>query len=231
MLENQVFLTLGFERLHDNTAGTKAATTQFTNVNLAATYYPRIDAPNVTIGYARYADDNGLSNLGLDSLSAINDVTNRVFVQSSYGFMLWAKQTASLSFSTSKRTDNSLQRLDVSNSTFALGVETRYDIPLQTAVDFSVNLNTLPTGTGRGQSHDLNYSMLGLRGRYEIIAGLLALSAGVNPTFGDFKRTVIDLGGEYYVMPAMVISLQFSYFNNEGVPEDNYFSLRYRYDI
>ena len=231
IVENRVFVTLGYERLQDNTSHTKAATTTYSTLNMAVTYYPRMDAPNVTVGYSRYANDNGLPNIGPDSLSVIDDATNRVFVQSSYDVDWGARHTASLSFSTSDRSDNSPRQLNVKNLTVALGLTSRYQIPLQTSVDFSVNRNSLPTGILPGQSHDINYTMLGVRGRYEVIEKILIASAGVSPTFGDFRRTVIDLGGEYYILPTMSLNLQFSYFNNEGMPQDNFVSLRFRYDI
>ncbi len=231
IIENQVFITLGVERLQDNTGDTKVATTTFSTVTGAVSYFPAgIDAPNVTVGVSHFDNDNGLSVQGKDSLSAINDVTTQFFLQSSYDFTLAARHTAMVNFSTANRDDNSLYRAGVKNSTFDFGLMSRYPIPLQTNLDIAFNFNTLPAPT-RGQTRNLDYTTLSARGRYAIITDVFSATAGISPTFGDFKRTVLELGGEYYILPTMSFVLQFSYFENSGVANDNFVSLRYRYDL
>ncbi len=69
LIDNQLFLTLGYERLEDNLNGTKPATTVFSNMNIAATYFPRRDIPTVTVGFSRFSNDNGLAVTGRDSLT------------------------------------------------------------------------------------------------------------------------------------------------------------------
>jgi hypothetical protein len=228
---NQLFATLGYERLHDNTGGTKVATTTYSTLNAAVSYYPTADAPSITAGYSRFDNDNGLSTAGRDSLYAVSDVTNQIFLQSSYDFTAGARHTAALSLSTSSRDDKSLYQSDVKSTTIGLGLSTRYAIPLQTTLDLSFNLNELP-GPTRGATTDLNYTTLVLRGRYAVLTDIFTVTAGINPSFGDFKRTVLDLGAEYYVLPTMSFSLSFAFFKNTSpVPDDNFISLKYRYDL
>lgn len=230
IVNNQVFVTLGYERLQDNTGGTKVATTTFGTLNTAVSYYPLADAPNVTIGYSRFDNDNGLPVRGPDSLSTVSEVTNQIYLQSSYDFTFGPRHTAAFSISVSSKDDKSYYLANVKSNTFALGLTSRFAIPLQTNIDIAFNINQLPTGT-RGVLRDLNYTALSARGRYALITDILWAAAAVSPTFGDFKRTVFDLSSELFVMPTMSFTLQFDYFVNDGVPNDNFVSLKYRYDL
>ncbi|HET6272499.1 MAG TPA: hypothetical protein VFG32_05925, partial [Bacteroidota bacterium] len=67
--------------------------------------------------------------------------------------------------------------------------------------------------------------------RYTMLDGVLSFTTSVSPTFGDFRRTGVDLGTQWYPMPLMSVELQFSYYNNNGLSTDNIWSLRYRYDL
>jgi len=225
LLQSQLFANLGFERLQDNTANTKVATTTFTNLNVALSYYPIPKIPNVTIGYSRYNNDNGLLT---DTLSAINDVTNRVYLQSSYDFEAGARHTAMFTISASKREDSSPRRLNVDNVMTSLGIGTRYRIPLQTDFSVALNLNDLPTGAP-GATRRFNYTTLMAHARYTPVRDILSVMATISPSFGDFERTTFDLGAEWFVTPPMSFLFQFSYFKNVGVPNEDFVSLRYRY--
>jgi len=230
IIDNQVFLTLGYERLQDNTGNTKVATTTFGALNAAVSYYPLLDAPNVTLGYSRFDNDNGLSAQGRDSLAAISEVTNQIYLQSSYDFTYGPRHTAAFSMSIASKDDKSYYMANVKNHSFAVGLTSRFSIPLQTNIDAAFNINQLPTGT-RGVMRDLNYTALSMRARYALITDILWAGVAFSPIFGDFKRTVFDLNGEYYLMPTMSLVLQFDYFVNDVVPNDNFVSLKYRYDL
>jgi len=230
IVDNQIFFTLGYERLQDNTGSTKVATTTFNTINAAVSYFPMVNAPSVTVGYSRFDNDNGLSANGGDSLAAISDITDQLYLQSSYDFSFGARHTAAFTMSISRKEDESYYRANVRSNTFAIGLSSRYRFPLQTNVDIAFNINQLPTGV-RGVLHDLNYTTLAARGRYAIVTDILWAAAGISPTFGDFKRTVFDISSEYYLQPTMSFTLQFNYFVNDGVPNDNFVSLKYRYDI
>ncbi len=231
LLDNQMFLTVGFERLEDNTAGTKAATTVFSNVNVATTWFPRRDLPTVTVGFSRYSNDNSLATSGPDSLSAITDATLRFYVQSSYDFVLGAHHTATFNLSTSKRTDETVRKYDLANVTGEVGLTTQYAIPLQTILTVAVYLNTIPSGVTRGQSVDLNYTALSLMGRYTLIRDVLTLNGSIAPTFGNYRRIAADLGAEWFARRNMSFQLQGAYFHNDDDSNDSIVSLRYRFTI
>jgi hypothetical protein len=228
---NQIFFTLSFEHLKDNTSDVKIATTSFLNYNLAVSYYPRINGPNVTVGFARYTTNNRLSVSGPDSLSVLDDGTSRFFLQSSYNYELGAKHTASFNISTSSRNDESLRRYDVNNVTLAFGLNTRYGIPLQTRLDFSTNFNELPSNQIVGETQRINYSTLSVNAKYSILQETISFIATASPTFGDFKRMVLDIGTQVFILPTMSILVQFSSFDNHGIPNDNFWGVQYRYDL
>ncbi len=231
LLDDQLFLTLGFERLEDNTAKTKVATTVYSNVNVAATWFPHLDMPMVTAGFSQYSNDNSLSTAGPDSLSAILDATVRLYLQTSYDFQLAARHTATLSLSTSKRTDETVRKYNLSGFSGEAGLTTQYAIPLQTVVSVGVHRNSMPVSRAPGQSVDWNYTAVSLMGRYALIREVLTLTGTIAPTFGDYRRTAVDLGVEWYVRPDMSFQMQGTYFRTDDGMNDSIVNLRYRVTI
>jgi len=226
-INNLMFATVGYERLKDNTSDTKVATTTYSNFNIALGYSPVSSAQTFTVGYARFANSN---TLPLDSLAAVDDETNRFFVQSTFDFDAGARHTLSVNVSASDRDDKSQRKIDVKSTTIAMGVGSQYSIPLRTSVDMAINLNKFPGGTS-GTQQELNYTSLSLNGRYSVQKETVIFMATLTPTFGGFRRTVVDLGTQWYVMPSMSFILQFTYFNNPGPFNDTIWSLRYQYDL
>jgi len=147
-----------------------------------------------------------------------------------YTFELGAQQTLLMNLSSSVRDDQSRASQDVNNFIALLGVTTRYAFPLQTDVAIALNLNDLPGGTP-GSSSELNYTSITLAGRYALVPETLTLTGTLAPTLGDFVRTVIDLRAEWTIQPPMTLLFQFSYFKNDGMPNDSFFSLRYLYNF
>lgn len=232
LLENRVFATAGIELLKDNTSNSKISTTSFTNLNFSVSYYPDPQYPNVTAGFARYASKNQISlSDSLNANSAIDDATNRFFIQSTYEFELSARHTASFNLSTSNRDDQSLRRYNVKNLSVSLGLSTKYAIPLQTSIDIGINTNTLPKAATQDSSGRFDYTTLSLNARYTIVLDILSVSATAAPTFGDFKRTAWDASVAWNAMAMMLFELQCSLYDNHGMSRDAIWSLRYRYDI
>ncbi|MBI5474102.1 MAG: hypothetical protein HY961_17340, partial [Ignavibacteriae bacterium] len=126
-----VYITLGVERLTDNTSKSKATTTRFTTINAAASYEAGGPWPGVTFGYTRYVNRNDLTNYGRDSMSAVDDQTNRYYALLSHRLTFLAAHSVSVSYSHSQRNDNSILNADVRNSSLSLNVLSRF-APLQT---------------------------------------------------------------------------------------------------
>jgi hypothetical protein len=227
LFRNQLFATIGVERLQDNVLKTKIATTVFANINAAVTLALHEDVPGVTLSYSRFTSDNALP---LDSSAAISDVTNRISLTSDYSFDLGLRHTAMLGISSSRRDDRSARGQDVNSLQFTLSLGSRFAIPLQTEIALSTNLNDVP-GEIPGTTAPFDYTALTLHGRYEIIRNELSVSATVGPTFGSFTRTLFDAACEWRITPPMSLALQVSVYQSSGLPRERFASLRYRYDL
>ncbi len=214
VMSNQLLITAGVERLHDNTTQIKLATTTMTTVNTGVTYFPKSELPSVTVAYLFAENKN---DYPIDSL-ATNDVTNRVVFQIGKGFSWYGQHQGSLSVSTSVRDDRTPRALDTKATTVALGVTSTYAIPLQTMLGLLVSVNTLPfiDTTGRHGTMDRNYTTLSARGQYRLIPDKLTVSAALAPTFGDIGRTVIDGNLQYFITPRLSTQAQATvYLNND----------------
>ncbi len=220
LVDNQVFLTLGYERLNDNTSATKQATTTYSTINTSISYYPRGTFPGFTAGYSYFANDN---DLPLSDPIVVDERTNKLFLQTSYGFRYGANHLVNASYSASVRDDRSVREIDIKNNTFGIGVATQFDFPLQTRLDFSLNLNEIP--------YTFDYTTLSFYGRYGIVPDLIAVSGSLAPTFGDFDRLLIMFGTEWMVMQAVTILFDFSYYRVDGGSSDVIWSTRLRYGI
>jgi hypothetical protein len=230
---SRLFVTLGYEHLWDNTSASKAATTRFHTYNVAVNYDPGESFPGISVGYTHYRNRNDLVPGGPDSLnaaiSAVDDQTNRVFVFLSQRFSFHAMHTASLSVSTSSRKDYSPRNLNVKNLTASLSVNSRYTLRLQSSVGLAINRNELPSSAGAIMV--VKYSDLFVTGGYTIGEEAAVFSCTVSPTFGDFRRLNLDFSAQWNVNAFMSFVLQYAYFHTSGFSNDDFWSLKYRYDF
>jgi len=249
LVGNSVFLTGSYERLQNNTGGQDtiltskgevALTTTYASFNTSVSYYPTSNMPNFTIGFGNNDNSNPIDPLDQDSVvaeRAINDVTNHYFVQSTYDFSYWGRHNATLSLDFSNKTDNTANKQDVKGFNAFLLINTVHTFPLESSIGYTVSLNTIPMAavdsTGGVlktviSSTSLNYTTITLNGRYKIYQDMLKLSGTIAPTFGDFKRTVLELGLLYAIAHNQSAAFDYEYIINSGVKNDSYVSLIYR---
>ncbi|HTY12144.1 MAG TPA: hypothetical protein VMF88_13875 [Bacteroidota bacterium] len=249
LVGNSVFLTGSYERLQNNTGGQDtiltskgevALTTTYATFNASVSYYPTSNMPNFTVGYGNNNNANPVDPFDPDSLvaaRAINDITNHFFAQSSYDFSYWGRHNATLSLDFSNKMDNTANKQNVKGFNGFVLINTVHTFPLESSVGYTVSLNTIPlvtldsTGGNVRQvvsSSSLNYSTITLNGRYKIYEDVLKLSGTVAPTFGDFKRTVLELGLLYAIARNQNAAFDYQYIINSGVKNDSYVSLIYR---
>ncbi len=221
LLSNQLFLSLGYEKLSDNTANLKPTTTKFSTFSTTASYFPKKKYPNITLGYI---NASALNNLHRDSSGATDDFTNRFFIQTSYNFEFLEKQNVVLGINTSNRDDRTSRDWDTKNFSLSFGLNTYYSFPLQTLFNLSFN-----SSSTRGAK--LNYTNLALTGYYKILDNRLTLNAGIRSTFGDFKRGVFDFGTQYTIIQNLNIRGHVNLFNQESAKDESVLSLMIRYDI
>ncbi|HTX17412.1 MAG TPA: hypothetical protein VMG34_02030 [Bacteroidota bacterium] len=246
---NSVFLTASYEQLQNNTAGndsirtstgTVELTTTYTTFNSSLSYYPTSSAPNLTVGYGNNGEKNPidpLDTLQTAASQAIDDNTNRYFVQSTYDFSYWGRHNATLSFDISNKKDNTPKQQDVKGLNAFFLVNTVHTFPLETTVGYSMSLNTIPkvtVDTAGGvaktlvSSSSLNYTTITLNGRYKFFDDLLRISGTFAPTFGDFKRTMLEAGAQYTIARNQSAAFQYQWIINSGTRNDSYVSLIYR---
>ena len=264
LFQNRVFLTGSYERLDNNTSGrdtilTTAGkiqlTTTYQTINTSVSYYPTSNMPNFTLGYGINKNSNPIDPLdpiATAAARAIDDITNRYFLQSTYDFAYRGRHNATFSLDISSKTDNTPKKQDVSSLNAFLLVNTVHTFPLETAIGYSMSLNTIPqvsivvdtiggVATPRTviSSATLDYTTITLNGRYKIYKDVLKLSATFAPTFGDFKRTVLEVGLQYAITRNQNAAFQYQYIINTPPPSgtvqasnnDSYVSLLYRIDL
>jgi hypothetical protein len=253
LFQNSVFLTGSYERLQNNTSGrdtilTTAGkiqlTTTYQTINTSASYYPTSNMPNITLGYGINKNSNPIDPLdpiATAAVRAIDDNTNRYFLQSTYDFSYWGRHNATMSLDVSSKTDNTPKRQDVKSTNAFLLINTVHKFPLESALGYSMSLNTIPQvdTSGNVYSTSLNYTTVTFNGRYKIYKEVLKLSATFAPTFGDFKRTMLEVGLQYAITQNQNAAFQYQYIINAAPPpgtvqasnNDSYVSLLYRIDL
>ncbi len=250
LVGNSVFLTASYERLQNNTAGQDTIltskgevplTTTYATFNTSVSYYPTSNMPNITVGYGNNNNSNPIDPLDTSlavAERAINDETNHYFAQSTYDFSYWGRHNATLSIDYSNKTDNTANKQNVRGINAFLLINTVHTFPLESSVGYTLSLNTIPMATADTTAGtvkppvitatSLDYSTITLSGRYKIYQDILKLSGTVAPTFGDFKRTVLEIGLLYAIAHNQSAAFDYQYIINSGVKNDSYVSLIYR---
>jgi hypothetical protein len=233
LIDNRIFVSLGFERLRDNTSGTKPATTTFTTMDAVLSYYPRTELPSLTLGYGGIRNTNDLPLTGADSirtLSAIDELGNRVFAQTAYTFTGQARHTISASASVSRRDDRSRRGFDVNDRSLSAGLTTLFPSTFQTTVEFSHNRSERPLRIG-GPLEPFSYSTMTFAARYGFIRDVLVIRGAISPTYGDFQRVLLGGGIDWTILPAMTLEFDYSRLKPESGIDDSIVDIRYRYDL
>jgi hypothetical protein len=209
MLDNKLFVSLGYENLQDNLQNTKIATTTFQTISLSVSIFPRADFPNISLGFNQYNNNNGLSLS--DSLKnrnavyAVDDITDRISLQMSYDFTWRVKHNASISFSTSNRTDNSISHLDSKFNSGTLMLNSYWDPKIS-------SLFALVYSSSSIKGIPFDYLTLTFGGRYKLLEDKLMLSLNLSPSFGDYNRQTFEFFADYNVMTNLNLMLQFRVF-------------------
>ena len=225
MIENKVFLSLGYERLEDNLQDTKIATTTYQTLNTSVSVYAGEGIPNFTLGYTRYDNSNDLEQT--DSTyytSVVNDATNKFYAQLSHEFELEIPHRVNLYLSTSSREDNSLRNNDANNFSFSFNLRSEWS-----------KIFTSHAGatyyTSESASLPYDYSSIFLGGTVYLLKNKLDLTATFSPSFGDFERQAFDLLGNYNVIENLTLSLQVRFYRIPDVSTNSIIGLITRYTL
>ncbi|MDI6765930.1 MAG: hypothetical protein QME52_03805 [Bacteroidota bacterium] len=211
LFDNQIFVLAGHERLVDNTVKTKIATTVSATTNVGISYYPRINAPSVTIAYLLNSNQNGRQ----DKFYGTDDKTNRIIFQigKDYNFIN-LRHNASMGVSTSNKDDYTERNFDTKNTNFTFSNFSTFKIPLQTMFSLSYNSNRFLSGNN--ETTKLTYTTLSLNANYRMMEDKLRFFGGFNPTFGEISRIQTTLSAQYYFYKNLSAQTQMNiYFNQK----------------
>jgi len=221
LIDNKLFVNLGFEKLEDNLQETKKATTDYKTYNVSISVFPRADFPNITIGYTKYQNENGLAN---SDSAAINDFTNRLYANLSYDIKTNIRHRVYLNLSASDRDDKSIYNSDAKSTSASLMWNTYWSRDLSSFVKATL-YNSEISGT------NFDYTTVSIGGKYKIIRNKLELSAFLSPSFGDFKRQALDVTGTYYFMNNLSMDAQLRIYRIPDMDTDSIIGVIFRYNI
>jgi hypothetical protein len=166
-----------------------------------------------------------------------NENTNRYFIAMNYDFNYLARQSATATLSIANKKDKTFFQRDMDNVNFSTSLTSYYSIPLQTTLTFVVSqssaysalqdsVKAYLSGT---QKQVFKYQTISLGVRYRLMDDRLNLLATVAPSFGDFKRLLIQAGAEYQFAENHYLVSQCDFIKNSGRASDIVFSLLYRF--
>ena len=225
MLDNKVFLSVGYENLTDNLQKTKIATTTFETLNAAISIFPRIDFPNIRIEYSRNMNNNGIkSGDPVNSAFGIDDATNTVSVQLSYDLTAGVRHNTSLGITTSNREDNSIRNINSSNTFLNFNFNSYWTAVFTTYFN-AVYFNSEIAGVM------YKYEMLSAGARYRLLENKLELAGAFSPSFGDFKRIGVDFTASYNVIQNFDVIFQLHVYKMENTPSSSEIGLMTRLGI
>ena len=186
-----------------------------------------MDFPNITFGYNRYDNNNGLSlNLPDTNLSkyTVADITNRFMMQCSYDFKAYVRQSASFSFTTSDRVDNGASKSNAKFNSTSLNINSYWNSQLTS------NFGLLYS-TSEISGVPFDYVSLSIGGSYKLLDNKLQLSANLSPSFGDYKRQIIEVVANYYVLYNLNLIFQTRVYRIPGSPTNSIVGLTTRLSI
>ncbi len=250
LLENRLFVTGSYEKLQNNTARNEITTTTYNAINTSVSYYPSGNFPNFTIGYGLNKNSNPLNSDTINknpvdkqiALRALDDRTNRYFLQTSYDFSYWGRHNAAFNLDLSDKTDKTIKHQEISTFNTSVLISTVHDPKLESTVGFAVSSLSFLQFNALSQTTDessLSYQTISLSGRYKILEDILLVNATFAPTFGDFARTMFESSLTYMITQHQTAVVQFQFIANSSAvltptvtsKNDSYISLLYRIDF
>lgn len=223
MFDNRFFLSFGYEKLEDNLQKTKIATTTYETFSTSVSLFTRTNFPNITFGYNRYKNNNGLkSSDTINNKYIIDDITNRFTLQLSYDLTLGIRHNTLFSLSTQKRDDNSLLNVDAKFNSAMLTVNSFWNSYLNSIFQLIYTYTKIANST-------FEYFTLTAGAKYRLLENKLLLSATLSPSFGDFKRQAIELTADYNLISNMNLLFQARIYRFPGKSTNAIIGLTTRY--
>jgi hypothetical protein len=198
------------------------------------------DTNSISKKYPASWDSIKASNAIIPSEDAVyiaNDITDRFFIAINYDFNFLTRQTATATMSIANKKDKTFYKRDQDNLNISASITSVYNIPLQTTLSFIISHNsvysvlqdTIGAYISTAQKQAFDYQTISLGARYRLMDDKLNLISAVAPSFGDFKRLLIQAGADYQVAENHYLIGQFDFIQNPGRSSDIILSILYRF--
>ncbi|MFH0992024.1 MAG: hypothetical protein V1799_18620 [bacterium] len=244
LFQNKLLLSLSYEKKNDNTGNKKPVTTDFSTINSSATIFPAVNWPSFTVGYGTNTRKNNanISDPGQRLLVA-DDEISRIFVQSNYDFTLGARNNLSLSLNMADKKDKTFFKRDQTNNNISASLSSIYAIPLQTTISFTQSSNESQamlkslSGADSLAKAAFGYTSVAVNAQYRVLNERLRIALTAAPSFGDLKRTLVQLGLDFTVNEHHNLIFQVDYIKNSStistikLEDDMITSLVYRFNF
>jgi len=168
LLQNQVFVTLGYRQYHNNLQDIKSNTTNTTNFYGNISYFPMHNLPELSIGYNNYSRNN---DVPADSLESIlnrpeDNQTTSINFSAGYRFVLKSLQNRIGLDLMNYRRDDIFKYAQSTSDYLTVNLRTQYAIPLQTLLE--VILQKSESGKDDPTlGSELNFTTFGVGGNYK----------------------------------------------------------------
>jgi hypothetical protein len=147
--------------------------------------------------------------------------------------------TTTLILSLANRKDNTFYKRNQDNLSASASLTTTYRIPLQTIISVIVSNNATYAAlqdTAKGyllatQEQTFNYQTISFSARYRLFNERLNVMATLAPSYGDFKRFLIQGGIDYQVIDNHYLVGQIDVIQNPGKDNDVIASIIYRFNF
>jgi hypothetical protein len=242
MFNNKIMASVSYETKSNNTQNdANTPTTTYNTLNTSVTAYPSAELPSFTVGYGLNTRKNpidlAIDTTRLDSLSIADEKTDRFFIAANYDFQMVVRNSLTASVSIANKKDNTFYKRDQDNINFSTLISSFFSIPLQTTIGVIVS-HTVAYSAWDSVQHAylrttqkqaaFNYQTISLGARYRMMNDRLNLLATVAPSFGDFKRLLIQAGAEFQVGENHYLVSQIDFIKNSDRASDAVFSILYR---
>lgn len=225
MFDNKVFFSFGYESLQDNLQETKPATTKYNTLNASVSIFPRADFPNITIGFNRSENKNGLNlNDAANQNLVVDDVTDRFILQLSYDFVAMVRHNSSFSLTTQTRDDNGYFNSDTKYNAVGFTLNSYWDSQLTSLFQILYSSSEII-------NRPFDYFTLTIGGRYKLLENKLQLSATLSPSFGDFKRQAFEFLADYNIIANLILGFQARIFRIPGGDTNSIIGLVTRFNF
>jgi hypothetical protein len=166
-----------------------------------------------------------------------DEFTNRFFIALNYDFNMLVRQTVTATINVANKKDYTFFKRDQDNINFSALLSSFFTIPLQTTFGvivsrtaaYSALQDSVHAYLPVAQKQVFQYQTLSLGARYRMMNDQLSLLMTIAPSFGDFKRLLLQAGAEYQVAENQYLVSQFDFIQNTGRTSDVIFSLLYRF--